>query len=84
MYRRYYKYNDPAPGQRRTPPQPQAPTAPPKPPSGIGALAQNFLVGTEKDDLILAGLLLLLLLGEEKENIDLPLAAALLYLLLKK
>ncbi len=84
MYRRYYKYNDPAPGQRRTPPQPQPPAPPPKPQSSLPSLAQDFLSGMEKDDLILAGLLLLLLLGEDKENIDLPLAAALLYLLLKK
>ncbi len=82
MYRRYYKYNDPTPGQRRIPPQPPAP--PPKPQPPLPAIAQDFLSGMAKDDLILAGLLLLLLLGEEKENIDLPLAASLLYLLLKK
>lgn len=85
MYRRYYRYNDPAPGQKRpAPPAPPQPPAP-KPQSSVLPLEIDRLFsGMEKDDLILAGLLLLLLLGEDKESPDLPLLLALLYLLLRK
>lgn len=88
MYRRYYRYNDPAPGMRRTAPatQPSPPPPPePKPaPATFPFSLDKFLGDTAKDDLILVGLLLLILLGEDKDEIDFPLVLALLYLLLRK
>lgn len=91
MYRRYYRYNDPAPGMRRTaqPPAPTPPAPEPEPQpqpqtTPFPFSLEKFLGDTAKDDLILVGILLLILLGEEKEEIDLPLVLALLYLLLRK
>ena len=89
MYRRYYRYNDPAPGMRRpTPPAPQPEKQqPPQPVPQTFSFPLSFdgLLGDmAKDDLILVGILLLVLLGEDKEAIDFPLVLALLYLLLRK
>ncbi len=91
MYRRYYRYNDPAPGTRRPAPaqQPAPASATPEPkptpkPAMLPFSFEKLLGNTAKDDLILVGLLLLVLLGEDKEEIDLPLVLALLYLLIGK
>ena len=85
MYRRYYRYNDPAPGTRR--PQAPAPASPPAEPPKQPSFpfsAEKLLGDVAKDDMILVGLLLLILLGDEKDEIDFPLILALLYLLLRK
>ncbi len=82
MYRRYYRYNDPVPSAapRRTPPPSNTPM-----PSGKSTLSLpgKLLAGTEKDDLLLIGLLLLFLLGEQEET-DFYMILALLYILLQK
>ena len=87
MYRRYYRYNDPAPGMRRAAPPQQPPAPPPQPKQQAMPLPlslEGMLGDMAKDDLILVGILLLVLLGEDKDKIDLPLVLALLYLLLRK
>lgn len=85
MYRRYYRYNDPVPGQKRpsAPPPPMPPAPKPEKPTVPFELNRLFS-GMEKDDLILVGLILLLLLGEDKEAPDWSLLLALVYLLLRK
>lgn len=89
MYRRYYRYNDPAPASilRRNPPT-HTPIAPSAPKAEKAEKTSNFTDKlfklAEKDDLILIGLLLLVLLEEDKKDIDFPMVLALLYLLLQK
>ena len=83
MYRRYYRYNDPVPGQKRPSPPPPPPAPKPEKTTMPFELDRLFS-GMEKDDLILVGLILLLLLGEDKEPPDWSLLLALVYLLLRK
>ena len=83
MYRRYYRYNDPAPGQKRPAPASPPPAPKPEKPS-IPFELDRLFSGMERDDLVLVGLILLLLLGEDKDSPDWPLLLALVYLLLRK
>ena len=86
MYRRYYRYNDPTPATalRRNTPSSKTPAPPIQEPEKTALFTDKLFKIAEKDDWILVGLLLLVLLEENKKEIDFPMVLSLLYLLLQK